>query len=224
MSTWRGSSLTRFQCIIPILFLLFISSLCPLIFAFFSKPFSMVVVSHVSALADAHTSELRRRLTTEEFSIRGICILIEFVRHWHEFENVIPRVGLGLNIKKKGECGTRRTWCNFHGAQIFHIFFFAIHPRILHLFFSVSGIETTKPWYYIRDPLLSVSDGKYHMLPTGELLVFMVNSADKRHGYRCRTVDHVTGATVESSTVARLHVSGKRNVYILNPILSLQWF
>ncbi|XP_043281864.1 Down syndrome cell adhesion molecule-like protein Dscam2 isoform X2 [Venturia canescens] len=55
------------------------------------------------------------------------------------------------------------------------------------------------------------SDGKYHMLPTGELLIFAVNPDDKHHGYRCRTVDHVTGATVESSTLARLIVTEHRN-------------
>jgi len=51
--------------------------------------------------------------------------------------------------------------------------------------------------------------GKYHMLPTGELLVFSVTSADSHSNYRCRTVHHVTGDTVESSSQARLVVTGK---------------
>ena len=59
-----------------------------------------------------------------------------------------------------------------------------------------------------------VADGKYHMLPTGELLVFSVTSADAHFSYRCRTVHRVTGDTVESSSYARLVVSGKfTNVY-----------
>ncbi|XP_044016307.1 Down syndrome cell adhesion molecule-like protein Dscam2 isoform X2 [Aphidius gifuensis] len=55
------------------------------------------------------------------------------------------------------------------------------------------------------------SDGKYHMLPTGELLVFGVTPADTHYGYRCRTVHHVTGETVESSNHARLIVTEHRN-------------
>lgn len=54
-----------------------------------------------------------------------------------------------------------------------------------------------------------LSDDKYHMLPTGELLVFSVTSSDARSSYRCRTVHHVTGDTVESSSYARLMVTGK---------------
>lgn len=47
------------------------------------------------------------------------------------------------------------------------------------------------------------------MLPTGELLVFGVTPADTHYGYRCRTVHHVTGETVESSNHARLIVTGE---------------
>lgn len=54
-----------------------------------------------------------------------------------------------------------------------------------------------------------VADGKYHMLPTGELLVFSVTTADAHFSYRCRTVHRVTGDTVESSSYARLVVAGK---------------
>lgn len=50
---------------------------------------------------------------------------------------------------------------------------------------------------------------KHHMLPTGELLVFSVAPADAHSTYRCRTVHHVTGDTVESSSYARLVVTGK---------------
>ncbi|XP_011345914.1 Down syndrome cell adhesion molecule-like protein Dscam2 isoform X3 [Ooceraea biroi] len=55
------------------------------------------------------------------------------------------------------------------------------------------------------------SGGKYHMLPTGELLVFSVTSADSHSNYRCRTVHHVTGDTVESSSQARLVVTEHRS-------------
>ncbi|XP_015600048.1 Down syndrome cell adhesion molecule-like protein Dscam2 isoform X2 [Cephus cinctus] len=55
------------------------------------------------------------------------------------------------------------------------------------------------------------SDEKYHMLPTGELLVFAVSSADAHSSYRCRTVHHVTGDTVESSNYAHLILTELRN-------------
>jgi len=47
------------------------------------------------------------------------------------------------------------------------------------------------------------------MLPTGELLIFSVTPTDAHSTYRCRTVHHVTGDTVESSSYARLVVTGK---------------
>ncbi|XP_048512285.1 Down syndrome cell adhesion molecule-like protein Dscam2 isoform X3 [Athalia rosae] len=55
------------------------------------------------------------------------------------------------------------------------------------------------------------NDGKYHMLPTGELLIFSVSTADAHSSYRCRTVHHVTGDTVESSSYARLVVTEHLN-------------
>ncbi|XP_066598053.1 cell adhesion molecule Dscam2-like isoform X1 [Prorops nasuta] len=55
------------------------------------------------------------------------------------------------------------------------------------------------------------SSGKYHMLPTGELLIFSVTSTDAHSTYRCRTVHHVTGDNVESSSYARLMVTDHRN-------------
>ncbi|XP_076282094.1 cell adhesion molecule Dscam2 isoform X2 [Lasioglossum baleicum] len=69
---------------------------------------------------------------------------------------------------------------------------------------------------WVRDSNLNIfptprGDDKYHMLPTGELLVFSVSSSDARSSYRCRTVHHVTGDTVESSSFARLMVTEHRN-------------
>ncbi|KAG5313831.1 DSCL protein, partial [Acromyrmex insinuator] len=55
------------------------------------------------------------------------------------------------------------------------------------------------------------SGEKHHMLPTGELLIFSVTPADAHSTYRCRTVHHVTGDTVESSSYARLVVTEHRN-------------
>ncbi|XP_031846326.1 cell adhesion molecule Dscam2 isoform X2 [Nomia melanderi] len=69
---------------------------------------------------------------------------------------------------------------------------------------------------WVRDSNFNIfptprGDDKYHMLPTGELLVFSVTSSDARSSYRCRTVHHVTGDTVESSSYARLMVTEHRN-------------
>ncbi|XP_068082192.1 cell adhesion molecule Dscam2 [Anabrus simplex] len=54
------------------------------------------------------------------------------------------------------------------------------------------------------------SDGKYHMLPTGELLVYSVTPSDTHATYRCRTVHHVTGTTVESLNTGRVVVTEHR--------------
>ncbi|XP_043471452.1 Down syndrome cell adhesion molecule-like protein Dscam2 isoform X5 [Leptopilina heterotoma] len=69
---------------------------------------------------------------------------------------------------------------------------------------------------WVQDSVFNIypsheSDGKYHMLPTGELLVFTVTSADAHFSYRCRTVHRVTGDTVESSSYARLVLAEHRN-------------
>ncbi|KAG8238283.1 hypothetical protein J437_LFUL018191, partial [Ladona fulva] len=56
------------------------------------------------------------------------------------------------------------------------------------------------------------SDGKYHMLPSGELLIYGVSPSDSRSTYRCRTVHHVTGRTVESSTQGHVFVTENRGM------------
>ena len=81
-------------------------------------------------------------------------------------------------------------------------------------------ISANKALYYYSKFILTVTDGKYHMLPTGELLVFSVTSADAHASYRCRTVHHVTGSTVESSTYAHLVVTGKLRIHVLCYIFS----
>lgn len=56
------------------------------------------------------------------------------------------------------------------------------------------------------------SEGKHHMLPSGELLVYSVTSSDSHSTYRCRTVHHITGKTVESSTHGRVIVTGEETL------------
>lgn len=66
-------------------------------------------------------------------------------------------------------------------------------------------------------PSSSYSDGKHHMLPSGELLVYSVTSTDSHPTYRCRTVHHITGKTIESSTYGRIIITGKnKNFYIIS--------
>lgn len=102
-----------------------------------------------------------------------------------------------------------RPFINFSSLRIFRLFSIPyISPSILFLLCLNNSIFLRQPLIY--DFFFKLfSDGKYHMLPTGELLIFAVNPDDKHHGYRCRTVDHVTGAPVESSTLARLIVTGE---------------
>ncbi|XP_063218722.1 cell adhesion molecule Dscam2-like [Bacillus rossius redtenbacheri] len=52
-------------------------------------------------------------------------------------------------------------------------------------------------------------DGKYHMLPSGELLIRRVDEGDKYHSYQCRVVNTLTGVTLLSVGYARFTVTGK---------------
>ncbi|XP_046406414.1 Down syndrome cell adhesion molecule-like protein Dscam2 [Ischnura elegans] len=49
-------------------------------------------------------------------------------------------------------------------------------------------------------------DGKYHMLPSGELLIRNVDEGDKYRSYQCRAVNRLTGSTLLSVDRARFMV------------------
>ncbi|XP_021925400.1 Down syndrome cell adhesion molecule-like protein Dscam2 isoform X4 [Zootermopsis nevadensis] len=50
-------------------------------------------------------------------------------------------------------------------------------------------------------------EGKYHMLPSGELLIRHVDDEDKYRSYQCRVLNRLTGATLLSSGRAKFSVS-----------------
>lgn len=54
-------------------------------------------------------------------------------------------------------------------------------------------------------------DGKFHLLPTGELLVHGLEFADQVPGYRCRTMHRLTRQVVVSS-VANVRIADHRGV------------
>ena len=54
-------------------------------------------------------------------------------------------------------------------------------------------------------------DGKFHLLPTGELLVHGLEFTDQVPGYRCRTVHRLTRQVVISS-VANVRIADHRGV------------
>lgn len=54
-----------------------------------------------------------------------------------------------------------------------------------------------------------VVDGKYHMLPTGELMIINITRSDAQMTYRCRTHHRLTQETVVSSNVGRLQLTGE---------------
>ena len=66
-------------------------------------------------------------------------------------------------------------------------------------------------------PVLSpFVDGKYLVLPSGELHIKNVTPEDGKKSYSCRTVHRLTGETRLSATAGRLVISGKRTMrYIL---------
>ena len=51
-------------------------------------------------------------------------------------------------------------------------------------------------------------DGKFHLLPTGELLVHSLEFSDQLNGYRCRTMHRLTRQVVVSS-MANIRIAGE---------------
>lgn len=55
----------------------------------------------------------------------------------------------------------------------------------------------------------SNTDGKYHLLPTGELLIHNLDYTDRYATYRCRTMHRLTRQVVVSSS-AKIRMNGER--------------
>lgn len=85
-------------------------------------------------------------------------------------------------------------------------------------------------------PLINISDGKFHLLPTGELLIHNLEYNDRFQTYRCRTMHRLTRQVVVSSP-AKVRVNGKlvtrprqcgkkfnivHNTYVQKTVLSLR--
>ncbi|XP_029043922.2 Down syndrome cell adhesion molecule-like protein Dscam2 isoform X2 [Osmia bicornis bicornis] len=66
-----------------------------------------------------------------------------------------------------------------------------------------------EPSFYIYPSLQG--DGKFHLLPTGELLVHSLEFNDQIHGYRCRTMHRLTRQVVVSS-MANVRIADHRGV------------
>ncbi|XP_076388392.1 Down syndrome cell adhesion molecule 2 isoform X12 [Megachile rotundata] len=66
-----------------------------------------------------------------------------------------------------------------------------------------------EPSFYIYPSLQG--DGKFHLLPTGELLVHSLEFSDQIHGYRCRTMHRLTRQVVVSS-MANVRIADHRGV------------
>ncbi|XP_076179317.1 Down syndrome cell adhesion molecule 2 [Ptiloglossa arizonensis] len=66
-----------------------------------------------------------------------------------------------------------------------------------------------EPSFYIYPSLQG--DGKFHLLPTGELLVHSLEFSDQIHGYRCRTMHRLTRQVVVSS-VANVRIADHRGI------------
>lgn len=56
------------------------------------------------------------------------------------------------------------------------------------------------------------TDGKFHMLPTGELVVLNTVNADSYSSYQCRVTHRLTGETRASTGAARITVAETRTV------------
>lgn len=56
---------------------------------------------------------------------------------------------------------------------------------------------------------IPTADGKYHMLPSGELLVTNVTRIDAQKSYRCRTHHLLTQEAIVSANAGRIQLSGE---------------
>lgn len=58
---------------------------------------------------------------------------------------------------------------------------------------------------------LFISDGKYHMLPTGELMIVNITRSDAQRTYQCRTHHRLTQEAAVSRNEGRIQLSGRFN-------------
>ena len=56
---------------------------------------------------------------------------------------------------------------------------------------------------------LFLTDGKYHMLPSGELMILNITASDAMRSYRCRTHHLLTQEAVVSRNVGRIQMTGE---------------
>ena len=56
--------------------------------------------------------------------------------------------------------------------------------------------------------------GRYFMVPSGELLIEGATLNDTTSTFQCRTVNRLTGETLESETLARVKLQGTYNNFI----------
>ena len=56
-------------------------------------------------------------------------------------------------------------------------------------------------------------DGKYVVLPSGELQIRNVNKEDGEKTYQCRTKHRLTGETKLSATAGKLVITGKTQIF-----------
>lgn len=54
-----------------------------------------------------------------------------------------------------------------------------------------------------------ILDGKNHMLPTGELLIYNITKIDSQKVYRCRTHHKLTQDSVVSSNAGKIQLTGE---------------
>lgn len=79
--------------------------------------------------------------------------------------------------------------------------FFRTDLKIKHVSFLLQ--------FFLIDIFLTSSDGKYVVLPSGELQIRNVVKEDGDKTYKCRTKHRLTGETKLSATAGRLVITGK---------------
>lgn len=65
-----------------------------------------------------------------------------------------------------------------------------------------------EPIYNIY-PTVAGDSSKFHMLPSGELIILNVTHSDARKLFRCRALNLLSQETTTSSSTGRIDISGR---------------
>ena len=86
-----------------------------------------------------------------------------------------------------------------------------INPLLFHAIFNIDShklMTMSNDTFFYNIFVQIIADGKYHLLPSGELLIHNLEYNDRYASYRCRTMHKLTRQVVISNS-AKIRINGK---------------